>query len=67
MRVWNVCTACCIAGSQTAGMVHSYSLPPCRLYVDAALDSLAHLQDQKVFTAPKGANGDPSMGSGGPR
>ena len=56
-----------MAGSQIAGMVHSHSLPPCRLYVDAALDSLAHLHDQKIFTAPKGANGDPSMGSGGPR
>lgn len=37
------------------------------LFCDPALDSLLHLHKRKVHTAPRGANGNPAVGSAGPK
>ena len=39
----------------------------CRLYVDSALDSLLHLHERSKWTAPNGAQGDPTKGSDRPK
>ena len=39
----------------------------CRLYVDPALDSLLHLHERSKWTAPNGAQGDPTKGSDRPK
>lgn len=39
----------------------------CRVFVDPALDSLAHLHECKKWTAPSGAIGSPAKGSNRPR
>ncbi|DBA71229.1 TPA: GTPase Obg 1, variant 2 [Trebouxia sp. C0005] len=39
----------------------------CRLYVDLALDSLLHLHERSKWTAPNGAQGDPTKGSDRPK
>lgn len=37
------------------------------LFVDPALDSLLHLHERTVYQAKNGANGNPALGSSGPR
>lgn len=37
------------------------------LVCDPSLDNLLHLHTRKQYTAPKGSNANPALGSGGPK
>jgi GTPase involved in cell partitioning and DNA repair len=59
-----VCSTCDVAVGEPADGADGADVV---LVCDPKYDSLLHLHTRKNYSAPKGGNGNPAVGSGGPK